>query len=131
MLSARYRVLGAVAGACGLAVIGLNDPATSEIFPPCVFLSLTGFECPGCGSTRCLHQILNGNLREAFDLNMLTVIALPWVLWRFGRWLLGRPITHSRVDYRVIAMVGVVVVTFGVLRNTDIASLAFLAATEQ
>lgn len=130
MLSAKSRVLSTVSGAVGLAIIGLNDPATSGLFPTCVFLTATGFECPGCGSTRCLHQILNGNVREAIDLNVLSVIALPWLMWRFGHWLFGKPIRRSLRDYRVIVLVGVVVVVFGVLRNVESPVFAFLAASE-
>ncbi len=130
MLSTKYRVLSTVAGVAGVTVVAFNDPASSDLFPPCIFLSLTGFECPGCGVTRCVHQILNGNLIEALDLNILAVVAMPWLLWRFGRWLLGRQANSSTIDYRIIASIGAIVVAFGVLRNTDLSMFAFLAATE-
>ena len=130
VLSARYRVLSTTAGLLGLVGVGLNDPATTDLFPSCVFLSLTGLECPGCGSTRCVHQVLNGNLQQAVDLNILTVVAMPWLFWRFSRWLLGKPAKSSTSDYRVIASIGVVVIAFGVLRNIDVPMFEFLAASE-
>lgn len=55
------------------------DPANSTYFPKCPFLSLTGFQCPGCGSQRAIHQLLNGNLIQAFHYNPLLVIILPYV----------------------------------------------------
>ena len=36
------------------------DPSRSDLFPRCVFLSLTGYKCPGCGSQRAIHALLHG-----------------------------------------------------------------------
>ena len=47
------------------------NPATNNLFPPCIFYELTGFQCAGCGVTRATHQILNLNFKEAFFLNPL------------------------------------------------------------
>jgi len=55
------------------------DPASNSIFPKCPFLSLTGFQCPGCGSQRATHQLLNGDIAGAFQYNPLFVIALPYI----------------------------------------------------
>lgn len=121
-------MLSTGAGAIGLAVLALNDPSSSGLFPPCIFLKLTGFECPGCGSTRCLHQLLNGNMREAIDLNVLSVIALPWLTWRFGLWLFGKSPKGKPINYRVLVGVGFIVVSFGVLRNLDGTMFAPLGA---
>jgi hypothetical protein len=33
--------------------------------------------CPGCGSLRAAHQLLHGNLKEAWALNKPILIALP------------------------------------------------------
>jgi len=32
---------------------------------PCVFKSLTGHDCPGCGFQRALIELLQGNLYES------------------------------------------------------------------
>lgn len=85
--------------AVALAVGGLIysiDPATSPLYPPCLLHSLTGLQCPGCGGTRALHQLLHGNVAEAFRLNALLFVAAaaapvvalrpslatrPWFAW--------------------------------------------------
>jgi hypothetical protein len=54
---------------------GLLDPQSFP-FPKCPFLSLTGFQCPGCGSQRAIHQLLHGNLAASFRLNALFLPAL-------------------------------------------------------
>ncbi|WP_423346907.1 DUF2752 domain-containing protein [Larkinella sp. VNQ87] len=41
---------------------------------------LTGLQCPGCGSQRCLHQLMHGHLAQAYGYNPLLVLSLPYVL---------------------------------------------------
>ena len=55
------------------------DPSTSDAFPRCPFLSLTGYKCPGCGSQRAVHALLNGDVAGAFRFNALLMIAVPWM----------------------------------------------------
>lgn len=55
------------------------DPSTSDAFPRCSFLSLTGYKCPGCGSQRAVHALLNGDVAGAFRFNALLMIAVPWM----------------------------------------------------
>ena len=46
-------------GIIGVAVLFfVLDPNKHEIFPRCLFHSLTGGYCPGCGSQRALHSLL-------------------------------------------------------------------------
>ena len=44
-------------------------PGAYRFYPPCIFYAVTGLLCPGCGTTRALHQLLHGNVAEAFRLN--------------------------------------------------------------
>lgn len=41
---------------------------------------ITGFECPGCGSQRAIHQLLHLNIAKAFYHNPLIVLYLPYVV---------------------------------------------------
>ena len=34
----------------------------TKIFPPCMFHALTGFSCPGCGSTRAVSALFRLSL---------------------------------------------------------------------
>ncbi len=54
------------------------DPVTAGFFPPCVFRALTGLLCPGCGTTRALHQLLHGEIAAAFALNPMLFAAAPF-----------------------------------------------------
>lgn len=70
-------------GAIGVAVLlaGFDPNAAGSILPPCPFLALTGWLCPGCGSTRALHALLHGDLVRALAMNPLLVIASPVLAW--------------------------------------------------
>jgi hypothetical protein len=59
-----------------------NNPAT-VLYPPCPFLYLTGYYCPGCGTSRAFHQLLHGNIINAFNLNPLMVICIPLIAYLF------------------------------------------------
>ena len=55
--------------AVGGWVLYTFPPAGSPFYPQCVFHALTGLDCPGCGTTRALHELLHGNVGAAFALN--------------------------------------------------------------
>lgn len=58
----------------------IADPQTSRFMPPCVFHKLTGFDCPGCGSQRMIHAILNGDFRAAWGFNPFLISLTPVVV---------------------------------------------------
>jgi hypothetical protein len=68
-------ILGTAALAA--AVLFLFDPATAGFYPPCLFKTVLGRQCPGCGSLRAAHQLLHGNIREAWALNPTLLIVGP------------------------------------------------------
>ncbi|MBO6513222.1 MAG: DUF2752 domain-containing protein [Phycisphaerales bacterium] len=50
--------------------------------PPCPFWKFTGLYCPGCGSMRACHSVLNGDVAGGFDFNpLLMVVGLPLAAW--------------------------------------------------
>lgn len=70
----------AIALAIGGAVCLLYffAPSAYSFFPQCGFHSLTGWDCPGCGTLRATHQLLHGNVADAFRLNPLFMVLLPF-----------------------------------------------------
>lgn len=63
-----------------LAVYAIFDPVEAEFFPKCMFRSLTGFDCPGCGSQRAIHALLHGDIGAAWAYNPLLLLAVPLML---------------------------------------------------
>ena len=105
----------------GLSFVYLLDPGTSDLYPPCPFLALTGFYCPGCGTLRALHQLTLGHPVAALDLNPLMVLLLPLVAFFLASHAMlavtGRPLRKYFVRPELIwALLGVVLV-YWLLRN--------------
>ena len=70
------------AGAAGVAaLLARIDPnAADSPLPPCPLRALTGFYCPGCGSTRALFDLLHGDVPGALAMNPLLVVLSPVLL---------------------------------------------------
>ena len=62
-----------------IGVLALFDPRALPFAPRCMWLSLTGLRCVGCGLTRGLHALLRGDLVEAVLLNPL-ILLVPFLL---------------------------------------------------
>ena len=104
----------------GICLYGYFDPEQSRWLPKCLFLTLTGWKCPGCGSQRALHQLLHGHIAAAFHYNALLICAIPLVAFLFSaEWLRDRCPRYYRVSRNPVFSWGIVVVTllWWVLRN--------------
>jgi hypothetical protein len=80
------RRMGAVAAAAlvltgALAVLFFFDPSTAGFFPVCALHEMTGWQCPGCGGLRAVHQLSHGHIAAAWRLNPFVVGLLPLALW--------------------------------------------------
>lgn len=61
------------------------DPAGYDIFPKCQFLLAIGYKCPGCGSQRAIHALLNGDFIAAVKFNAIFIISLPIIcIYAYG-----------------------------------------------
>ncbi|MBK5720471.1 DUF2752 domain-containing protein [Dysgonomonas sp. Marseille-P4677] len=58
----------------------LFSPEESDLFPKCVFHSMTGLDCPGCGSQRAIHHLLHLRIKEAFLSNALLILVIPYII---------------------------------------------------
>ncbi len=63
-----------------IIIYGNLDPENIGLFPRCPFKVLTNYECPGCGSQRAIHHLLNLNIGSAIKANALLVFSIPYVL---------------------------------------------------
>jgi hypothetical protein len=127
LLRTRYlilTVLTTIALLSGLVYLYFVDPAEGHSVLVCPFHYCTGFYCPGCGSSRAVHQLLHGHALAALQLNPLTVIMLPALLivfvinsiaacrgstahWHRPRWM------PAHWPWALV----VLIIGFGVLRN--------------
>lgn len=80
----------------------------------CPIHAFTGFYCPGCGSTRAVRALLNGDLQLAIHNNVL-LLAAP-ALMGFGV-LSGRYKKNRIWLYVFLTLLLILVITFTLLRN--------------
>jgi hypothetical protein len=106
----------------GSAYLFIFEPGKSGFFPICLFRFFTGFTCPGCGSTRAVHQILHGHIETAFMLNPLLLLSLPFMLYAFLRYsvivLRGGVPRQNLLPAVYIYALFFIVLSFWIFRNT-------------
>jgi hypothetical protein len=116
--------------AAGLVMLYFFDPATSGVFPPCPVRYLTGWYCPGCGSLRAVHQLLQGNLRAAWALNPLTVVLSPFLGYGMISYALldlrGRHLPRVFLPAVWIRALCAVIILFGIARNIPVHAFELL-----
>lgn len=123
--TARWIAIGGVAtvAAChGAASVffAQNNPYETQIGMPCPILTLTGWQCPGCGSTRALYSLLHGDVVQAFTMNPLLLAcyvsgALLVAMTVAER--VSRPRLATAFSRTAIALLASAVVYTGLIRN--------------
>ena len=94
-------------------------PGLLRWVPRCQFHDLTGWDCPGCGGTRCVMRLAHADLLGALAMNPLLVaylsFAVGWIgLVGFREWLGNAPpVLPSWIGW----LLGGGVILFGILRN--------------
>ncbi|MBO5748278.1 MAG: DUF2752 domain-containing protein [Muribaculaceae bacterium] len=95
-MQSRHKRLAIILIIVGLIIVyAIFDPTTSALFPQCFFLKLTGWQCPGCGSQRMLHALLQGDIVAAWHYNAFLLAMSPVIL--FMVWLEIRRFHHPRL----------------------------------
>lgn len=88
---------------------------------PCVFHTLTGLQCPGCGVTRMASAILKGDFHTAYQSNAAVFLLLPvfffLAVYTFLRWLRTGSWALPRWADVLIVVCAVILLLFAVFRN--------------
>ncbi|HEX5832761.1 MAG TPA: DUF2752 domain-containing protein [Pyrinomonadaceae bacterium] len=108
----------------GAVYVFLYEPGRSGLFPLCPFRFFTGLTCPGCGTTRALHELMHGHFLAAFVLNPLLLLALPFLLYAFLRYsavaMRGAMPPRNALPAPYIYAIFFVIVGFWIFRNTPL-----------
>lgn len=99
------------------------DPSDeNSLFPPCPVYATSGIKCPGCGSQRAMHALLNGQLKRAWNYNPLFIFVLPYLfvagLSEYANiHILGKSGSAFLTSRWVIWSFFIVIISFGLIRN--------------
>lgn len=75
----------------GVILVKIYNPEEESFFIPCMLYKLTGIKCPGCGMTRSVHYLVNGNVKQALWYNLMLIpiiILVIYALYRYLRYLI-------------------------------------------
>lgn len=96
------------------------DPS-DNFFPRCVFLSLTGLECPGCGSQRAIHALLHGDIVAVWHFNAALFLFIPMLILLFVAEIIGprqAPRFYNIVNSRYVMWgATIVIILWWIVRN--------------
>lgn len=117
----RLLVMACVVIALTVASVYFYFDPSDNIFPRCPFLSITGWECPGCGSQRAVHALLHGDIAAVWHLNAALFLFVPVLVVLFVAEVIGvrrAPRFYNAVNSRyVIWTTAVVIVLWWIVRN--------------
>lgn len=76
---------------------------------PCMFHTLTGLYCPGCGGTRAVRALLKGDLRMSFQYHPLVLytvfVIIVEIILRTTSKRRKRPADHRKRE-RIFILIG-------------------------
>ena len=97
------------------------SPYTDAHFPGCALRSLTGLDCPACGSQRAFADLLHGRIAGALHNNLLFVVTVfllvLWFVVESINVFSGRPSLRIRWPRHTPLILLGIVLTFFIFRN--------------
>ena len=100
--------------AAAIGALGYLTLWPTEYRVPCLFHAATGLLCPGCGTTRSLTALIQGDLAAAFAFNQL-IYFIP--LFLFAYELVKRSKQRQTWNLVLALIAGVSTLGFFLVRN--------------
>ena len=112
---------GLAAAVAGLVLLKFVNPTATNLLPQCPLHAMTGWNCPGCGATRGMHALLNGDILTALHFNSMLVIIVPALIYvlllMFSVGFRGRTLTLPRQSPLYVWAILILMLGFGIVRN--------------
>lgn len=91
------------------------------LFLPCIIHETTGLYCPGCGITRMIVSLIQGNLKAALHYNTALFFLLPILavilIFQMIQYIKKGKIKISAALNVFLILTIIILVLFGILRN--------------
>lgn len=114
-----------------LSLYFIIDPSSTRLFPKCPFLSLTGLYCPGCGSQRAIHNLLNGNIIIGIRHNYLLILVFVVLCYQLILFIANSYFEKSFKNLfhksSISKTILILVLAFWILRNLSVFPFTELA----
>jgi len=113
--------------------VALIEPGSKEacLLPSCPLHNCTGLYCAGCGSTRAVHELLNGRVVSAMAYNPLTTLAAPFALYLTAAWglyaIAGLKAPLPKIGGKAALALAALLLAFTIARNIPAAPCELLA----
>ncbi len=109
----------------GLAILYFFvNPSNVFFFPKCPLYVTTGIYCPGCGSQRATHHLLNFNILGVLQQNLLYVISLLIIIYHLITEGLNLFLTKKIYNYiyhpKTPLFILAIVILFWIFRNIPV-----------
>ena len=116
-----FALTGIITIVTAFILIRRYNPTKTSWVLPCPFHGLTGLNCPGCGATRGMHALLNGDVITGLHYNVLLVIFVPLTIYGFFALLSivcrGRSLPLPKHTTQLAWILLVIMLIFGIVRN--------------
>lgn len=104
----------------GIILVKVYNPEEESFFIPCMLYKLTGIKCPGCGMTRSVHYLVNGNIKQAIWYNLMLIPIIFLVVYALYRYILflvkNEEIINKSLE-NLLKVFLAIIILFGVTRN--------------
>ena len=123
----------------GLAIFGAGvaalylfvNPSEVDFLPKCPLYSTTGIYCPGCGSQRATHHLLNLNIRGVLEQNIFYFIGLLIIAYHIVITGMNKIFKKNSYNYlyhpKTPILILILIILFWILRNIPYYPFSWLA----
>jgi hypothetical protein len=127
--------LAGLALAIGVYLVATTVPTRNSLYPKCVTFTALGVHCPGCGTGRAMHFLLNGQPLTALRCNAFAPFFLPFLFLVAFRALLGWALRLPQPNRRPVRafwlwLLAAGLIVYTVARNIPTEPFSYLAPKE-
>jgi hypothetical protein len=118
----KIKYLGILFLAAGIVFLYYNlNPSDVNFFPKCPLYVTTGIYCPGCGSQRATHQLLQFNLLGVLQQNILYFAGIILIAYHVIVTSLNLYVKKNIYNYlyhpKTPIIILIIVIIYWILRN--------------
>lgn len=91
---------------------------------PCIFRTITGLKCPGCGISRMLLGLFEGSIEKAWYFNCFVLALMPfgglYGVYKVGKYIKTGSKDTNWVEEMLLIILAMLALVFMIIRNLNI-----------